>query len=328
MYTDELIDAVDDDDFDEIKILVNKGGMINYQILYEIIFNNENIDLLKNVIKYSSIDEISKALLKVINKCNDIPIDFFKILINTGGTLNLDKNELTDLLYKVIIKGCKDLEIVKFLIKSGAIIDQEIIHAAHDVGNRYNDSTILEYLLERLNMTKQLAKLWINDWVFKKMQHKKKFIDLPIGIEKYFKRTKQETLYRGLYWSSNDIKDSLRKLINTGDYSKYKTGNNIKINLRDLTSWSKKEYIAVDFAKMSVIGNKKLDNTDRYGVLLAVNVTDKNILADVNLTLAIRHEEQEVILYPGKYECQILKIFYNGKEVDSLLFNLYKDVYI
>lgn len=322
---DQLIDAVDENDYEEVRSLIEKGGIINYKVLYEIIFNNENLELLKKVIRYVPNDEdITKILLKCINQIDQYT-EFIDLLITKVKKINLSEEKLNDLLYEVIVEGC-NLKLVKFLIKSGAIVDSEIIKAAYETGNRYNDSTVLEFLLERLGLTKMLAKTWLNDWVFKKMNHKKALINLPIGIEKFYKRNKEETVYRGLYWNSEDIKENFYKLIDSSDYSKYKVNSKLVLNLRDLTSWSKSEYIAEDFAKRSIAKHAKFFNVVRYGIVLKLNVAEKNILADVNKTLKINHEEKEIIVYPGKYECEILKIFLNGKEINSLSsFNLYKE---
>lgn len=331
MYEDELIEAVDNSDFDEIIKLIKKGGIINYNILNEIIFMNEDLDLFKKVITYISNSsdplDISKILLKCISKCDSYS-EFIDILLTIQIKINdISKVKLTDLLYHVINDGC-NVKLVKFLVHSGADINLDMIKIAREVGDRYGDSTtdVLEFLLERLDLIKILAKTWLNDWVFKKMQHKKNIMNLPIGIEKFYKRNKTETVYRGLYWNSEDIAKNFYKLI---DNDRYIVKDKLVLDLRDLTSWSKDKIIAEDFARRSIAKHKKFNNVERYGIVLKLNVVEKNILADVNLTLNINHEEKEIIIFPGKYKCEIYKIFLNGKEVQALSsFNLYKNASI
>ena len=63
-----------------------------------------------------------------------------------------------------------------------------------------------------------------------------------------------------------------------------------------------------------------------YGIILELeNVKRYSVLADVNKSIDDdTSPDNEVILYPGVFRCKIVNIYKNGKEQESLKFDLEK----
>lgn len=158
---------------------------------------------------------------------------------------------------------------------------------------------------------------WLYEWEYNS-DGKKNYMDLPINIEKYFKKkNKNITIYRGLKMNDDFIKDYLLQFNDNINFEKYKLHSRIKLNLRDLTSWSTN----IDIAKIFTI---KKD----YGILLQASVNPKDILVDIDLTLN-DDRLQEIILKPGLYDVEIIDIINNKNNYNKdLSFGLYKNTNI
>lgn len=316
-----LYEAIENEDIDGIAEAIDKGAKVDHKVLNDVIMY-EDLNTLKFLVKHANNNEKSLSIFKYLSKDDNSSFyfDAISILIDAGGSLDLVEPTILNKLLLNSLHNDHPLSIIKYLIKCGAVVTQNIIKYSRNKETH-------EYLLKVTNQTEELSKVWLNNWVFKNMQQKKDFLDLPLGIDKFYKKKQQSyQLYRGLFWNNDDIR---KMLPNLGDinYSRYTVDSNIMLDLRQLTGWSQLEWIATDFACSSLTKTSTFKKCGRYGIVLQSYVPAKNVLADVNLSLNINHEEHEIILYPGRYKCKILKLLKDGKEVKdmSLLFDLYKE---
>ena len=185
---------------------------------------------------------------------------------------------------------------------------------------------------ESEEMDKTLALKWLNQWL-NITGGKKKLRNLPDNIEKFFKRNNNYTkLYRGLSFTDSMISKYLHTLTEM-DTKKYKVGDYIPIKLTELTSWTAIYDFAANYAdsyrhdyleqfKKDLYENYKKDTI--YGIILQLeNVKRYSVLADVDKTFE-SDDNNEIILYPGTFRCKIIKVYKNGKEQESLTFDLEK----
>lgn len=181
-------------------------------------------------------------------------------------------------------------------------------------------------------MDKTLALKWLSKWLVS-TGGKKKLIKLPDNIEKFFKRNNNYIkLYRGLSFTDSMISKYLHTLTEM-DLTKYKVGDYIPIKLTELTSWTANYNFAEEYADSYRYDNseqlkKNLDENYKkdtiYGIILELeNVKRYSVLADVDKTFE-SDDDNEIILYPGTFRCKLIKVYKNGKEQESLTFDLEK----
>ena len=60
---------------------------------------------------------------------------------------------------------------------------------------------------------------WLIEWVYNS-DSKKSLIDLPVEIQKKFKKKNNYILYRGLKWNDIDVKKELSRLNDNIDFEK------------------------------------------------------------------------------------------------------------
>lgn len=154
--------------------------------------------------------------------------------------------------------------------------------------------------------------------------------NLPLNIEKYFNRDNNYSkLYRGLAFTDDMLHKYLPRLTEN-DLTKYKLGDYIPINLKGLTSWTTEYKVTDNYSEYCY------DNKASYSIVLKLeNVKRYSVLADVDKTLESTEEnteeesdsddsDHEIILYPGRFRCKIIKIYKNCKEQDFLTFDIEK----
>lgn len=180
-------------------------------------------------------------------------------------------------------------------------------------------------------MDKTIALKWLRSWMVT-TRRKKLLEQLPFNIEKFFKRDNNYTkLYRGLHFSDSKISKYLHTLTEK-DLTKYKLGDYIPIKLTQLTSWSTSYDSAIEYSDYGYYTKngvlvKDIPKETYYGIMLELeNVKRYSVLADVNESLDDDDEssDNEIILYPGTFRCKLIKIYKNGKEQESLTFDLQK----
>jgi ankyrin repeat protein len=130
---------------------------------------------------------------------------------------------------------------------------------------------------------------WVDKWI--KYGNEKDYFKLDTDIENHIKQKNAivsdgMTIYRGLRWNNNGIKDNLSYIItNISNLSKYKY---INIKLKELSSWTADYNVAKEFS----YGELKL--------ILSMKVNKDDILLD-----DFNRPEQEIIVKPNKYKCKI-----------------------
>ena len=148
---------------------------------------------------------------------------------------------------------------------------------------------------------------WIKSWINNPVAEQ-------IHNSCFKKKTKVYKLYRGLSW---DIEDEINQLHDNLQFDKYKKGSIITVPIKKISSWSTDEETAERFA-----------NEGFFGVVLELNVNSKYILVDFKSTLLddIKMYEDEVILYPGNYQCKIKSLHNNLGEgnISDLSFGMYR----
>ena len=307
-----LYNAIKNEDYSDIEVQIANGAHIDHNVLNKVIYYH-NIHVLNSLIKYANINEISQSLLSCINFRHPSE-EAILVLINAGGNIDKILGNIIDRQYVLntslmnAVVNELPYSVLKQLINAGAVVNDDILNAIDQTSYE-----LKEFLLNTSHQTEKLANYWLHNWVFEKMHLKKDFCNLPLGIDQYFKKKESYTLYRGLFWTNIDIDES--KFL---DFSNFNLNDNMTINLNQLTSWSQDKMIAWNFAHHPVINRNKIPKTRLYGVILKCNVAKTDVLADINMSLNISHEEHEIILYPGNYNCNIHMLFQNDKEVNQI----------
>jgi hypothetical protein len=223
-----------------------------------------------------------KFLLK--NHWDNVEIDTFLNIIK-----NLKKKKYNDI----------NITDIKKYIKSLINLPETSIYIK-EINNQY----LLQY--ERTVM-------WLNRWL--SISSKRKLHDIPSYIEKYCVRQNYNELFRGISWDLRNntyVPDyNISQFIET-DYNKYSINDYINVKSQIFTSWTKSLYIAETFA-----------DRKNYGIIIKLsNIHRKNVLCDISETITPKQlagaYEEEVILYPNSFRCQIVGIFYNGTSLKSI----------
>lgn len=138
----------------------------------------------------------------------------------------------------------------------------------------------------------------------------KRFHYLPIDIEKDMKKTitqKNYTLFRGMSWGVKEI-DNIKIWFNDVMYGKlYKVGDIMTLTIPDISSWSVSKEIGNSFSHSA--------DYHMFGITLKLNVDSSNILVDMS---ELNKIEQEVLLKPGIYKCQIVNLIYYKTQINSM----------
>lgn len=265
--------------------------------------------------KQKYIDEIVKRVSYNLKGKEHI-MNFLDIIVILNGMINsnlLNENDLSD--YQIILydKICE--------ITGSNSTQTFVVRTKLSKNQTFNLSKIKQDILRKNNCLKWLIKWSINS-----------HDNILYDINGFKKENKIYTVYRGLSWGN------IRQIMALNDviFDKYKIGSYINIPSKRYTSWSTNINVANNFAKNGVSYPENDEENDQendegyqqndYGIVLKINVDSKYILADIPLTCkCIDRGENEVILYPGNYKCEIILIV-NRKNgyTDDLSFGLYK----
>ena len=192
--------------------------------------------------------------------------------------------------------------------------------------------------IERLREERKRIKLeyetedWVRRWI-SNSKSLNKYNDLPMDIERNLRKSvgsEMYTLYRGLTWSTKNSK--LKDWEVSSD--RIKEHNFFRINLSALSSWTTKLSVAATFATHDLLS----DGSD-IGIILKANIPSSKVIADLvnrdkeddeagsdveesTLQSLTRDEETslfegdanidylyEVIVKPGEYKTEIIKVF-------------------
>ena len=268
------------------------GGLkINKQVLQviELRINRDDYKLFEYLL-YKT-DLINKAILTKILcymiKVDDETAKIIYYLEKTNDNVNLN-----DLNNCALNNGNEEL--VNILVKKGA--------------NGVDKDILKEKIKEKQKrLIKNKVNSWINKWIRDSNTVDKNLSPELIEGLKDTIIDNNYTIYRGLTWG----KDEIGKI----DINELKVGNNINMNLKTITSWSTNYKVGHIYSKYKVISRK-----NDYGIILKLNIDKSNIIADLRHMdegdveaygddeFTIVKNQSEIILAPGKYECEIIFI--------------------
>jgi hypothetical protein len=169
------------------------------------------------------------------------------------------------------------------------------------------------YLTPRTKrLLKNKVNSWINKWTLNSNTVDKNLSPELIEGLKDTVIDNNYTIYRGLTWGKDEM-SNFDKI----DINKLKVNNNITMDLKTMSSWSTNYEVAYIYSKYKVISRK-----NDYGLILKLNIDKSNVIADlrhndegeVNVygdgddEPLIVQNQSEIILAPGKYECEIILI--------------------
>ena len=226
---------------------------------------------------------------------------------------DIDNNKITYFIDKIKnnidltkLKNCAlnagNVDIINFLINKGTKpIKQKLI-----------DEKIIEK--NKRNFKKKVDR-WIAEWIHNSRDVDKNLSPEFISVLKDTVKDSNYTIYRGLTWGKKYIDND-----NTIDINDLKINNKLNLVLNNFTSWSTNYKVAEFYSK-----NKVLSTANDYGLILKLNIDKSHILADLrdsdfgDFTTHFYTDEDgdkvfsvfnqsEIILEPGKYECEIILI--------------------
>lgn len=168
------------------------------------------------------------------------------------------------------------------------------------------DKEILKEKQKRLPKNK--VNSWVNNWIRDSNKVDKNLSpELITGLKDTIIDNNYR-IYRGLTWG----KEEIGKI----DINKLQIDNSINIDLKTITSWSTDYEVAHIYSKYKILSRK-----NDYGIILKLNIDKPHIIAD----LRYKNEDDEVMVYgddeytsvtnqseiilaPGKYDCEIILI--------------------
>ena len=123
-----LYEAIENEDYKSIKMEIDNGAIIDNKVLEDVIRIFADIDILRLLVKFTNIHEISLTLLMCVNRHRYE--DFIIVLVEAGGNIErvlddkLDRQKVIDTLLKNAIDYALPLIVIQQLIKLGAVINQ------------------------------------------------------------------------------------------------------------------------------------------------------------------------------------------------------------
>jgi len=286
------------------------------------------IDILDYCIKKIGLEglKINKQVLQVIEfRINRNDYKFFEYLLYKTNLIN--KNILTKILCYMIKVDDETAKIIYYLEKTNDNVNlndlnncalnngyEELVNLLVKKGANQVDFKILKEKIKekQKRLLKNKVNSWINKWTLNSNTVDKNLSPELIEGLKDTVIDNNYTIYRGLTWGKDEM-SNFDKI----DINKLKVNNNITMDLKTMSSWSTNYEVAYIYSKYKVISRK-----NDYGLILKLNIDKSNVIADlrhndegdVNVygdgddEPLIVQNQSEIILAPGKYECEIILI--------------------
>jgi hypothetical protein len=264
--------------------------------------------------------KINKQVLQIIeSRIKQDDYKLFEYLLYKTNLIN--KNILTKILCYMVNYDKID-KIIYFLEKTNDNVNlndlnncalnngnEELVNILIKKGANQIDFEILKEKIKekQKRLLKNKVNSWINKWIRDSNTVDKNLSPELIEGLKDTVIDNNYTIYRGLTWG----KDEMSKFDKI-DINKLQVGNKITMDLNTISSWSTNYEVAYIYSKYKVISRK-----NDYGIILKLNINKSNVIADlrhkdegeVNVygdeDSVIVSNQSEIILAPGKYECEI-----------------------
>jgi hypothetical protein len=284
------------------------------------------IDVLDYCIKKIGFEglKINKQVLQIIEfRINRDDYKFFEYLLYKTNLIN--KAILTKILCYMIKVDDETAKIIYYLEKTNDNVNlndlnncalnngnEELVNILVKKGANQVDIEILKEKIKekQKRLLQNKVDSWINKWTLNSDTVDKNLSPELITGLKDTVIDNNYTIYRGLTWGKDEMNKSDKI-----DINKLQINDKITIDLNTISSWSTNYEVAYIYSKYKVISRK-----NDYGLILKLNIDKSNIIAD------LRHKDEgdvfvygdedslivsnqsEIILAPGKYECEVMLI--------------------
>ncbi len=240
---------------------------------------------------------------------------------NIFKKLNTDDPCMFNKIFKKQMEKIKSLSIYGW----NKYIDNLIIK---DIPLNDNDKNIMiKMLTERESLLeKQLEQCekvleyrnWVTTWCEGNYTlQDRKIYNIPENVEKILKSQNlpdKIMLYRGYKFENIDKLNTWfnNEVVTLKDYN---VNENIKLKIPFISSWTSNIKIAKNFSM------------DEYGIIFSAEMTKKDIIGQPCLETHFE-EEKEYLLYPNIFNCKIVVIKIDGKEINNTQFWIKREISI
>lgn len=273
--------------------------------------------------------KINKEVFKIIEfRIKRDDYKFLEYLLEHTNLVN--KDILTKILCYMIELDDETDKIIYYLKKTNDNVNlndlnncalnngnEELVNILVKKGANQVDSDILKQKIKdkQKRLLKKKVNIWISKWIRNSNNVDKNLSPELIDGLKDTVIDDNYTIYRGLTWG----KDEMSKFDKI-DINKLQVGNNITMDLKTISSWSTNYEVAYIYSKYKILSSK-----NDYGLILKLNINKSHITADLRhkdegeLEVYDNYDDEddktvtvinqsEIILAPGKYECEIILV--------------------